>query len=196
MDEERKEIEMANAPTSTRERALALLSTGVPAEQVAAACGVTPSAISQLCAQDDFSQELSSARFENLSKHNVRDSKYDTIEDALVDKLQDMLPMMMRPMEVLKSIQVINSAKRRGQSADSAVTAQQTVVQIVMPTIVVNRFTANAQNQVVIAGGQDLSTIQSGTLLKQVKGEQHDALTKRITESARDFSNSIEAVGS
>lgn len=178
---------MATTSTTTRDRALALLGNGIPAEQVAAACGVTPSAISQLLSEEGFASEVATARYQNLSKHNERDSKYDSIEDKLVDKLEDLLPLMMRPMEVLKSIQVINAAKRRGSSTPDSIVNQQTVVQIVMPNVVVNKFVANAQNQVIRAGDQDLLTIQSGTLLKQVKGEQNDAAIARIESSTIDL---------
>lgn len=175
------------APTTTRDRALALLSQGIPAEQVAAACGVTASAISQLLSEEGFASEVATARYQNLQKHNERDCKYDSIEDKLVEKLDSLLPLMMRPMEVLKSIQVINAAKRRGSSAPDSITNQQTIVQIVMPTQVVERFTTNAANQVTRTGTQDLLTIQSGSLLKQVKGEQNDAALSRTLSSDIDY---------
>ena len=178
---------MANAPTTTRERALALLGNGVSATHVAAACGVSESQISQLLADEAFASEVATVRYQNLQKHNERDSSYDRIEDKLVDKLEDLLPMMMRPMEVLKSIQVINAAKRRGSSTPESITEQQTIVQIVMPTVVLNKFTANAHNQVIKAGDQDLLTIQSGTLLKQAKGAQNDDLAQRAIGNSLDL---------
>lgn len=179
---------MTNAVTSTRERALTLLGNGVSASHVAAACGVTESQISQLLSDEGFASEVATLRYQNLSKHNERDSRYDSLEDRLIDKLEDLLPLMMRPMEVLKSIQTINAAKRRGSSTPESITEQQTIVQLIMPTQVVTSFTANAQNQVIKAGDQDLLTIQSGSLLKQIKAEgvQNDesqAGTQSITHT-------------
>lgn len=160
---------MTRAATTTEERALALLGAGVPPEQVAPAVGVTVSRISQLLSDPEFTAKVANLRFEALSKHNERDSKYDSIEDRLVDKLSDLLPLMMRPMEVLKAIQVINTAKRRGQSAPDHITNQQVVVSITMPTTIINKFVVNGNNQVIQAGNQELLTIQSGSLLKEAQ---------------------------
>lgn len=184
---------MSRAPTRTEERALQLLGSGVGPEQVAAALGVTTSAISQLLSDPEFTAQVATLRFQSLSRHNDRDNKYDALEDKLVEKLEDLLPLMMRPMEVLKSIQVINAAKRRGQSAPEQITNQQNIVNITMPSIVVNRFVTNIQNQVIQAGNQELLTIQSGSLLKEAnaakeiaataaKGAQNDNLSQRVTQ--------------
>lgn len=152
------------APTSTEERALTLLGQGLGPEVVASAVGVTVSRISQLLSTPEFSAQVADLRYKNLSKHNERDNAYDRMEDTLLQKLQDLLPFMVRPMEVLKAIQVINAAKRRGSSAPESITNQQTVVQLVMPTQIINRYTLNSNNQVITAGQQDLVTVQSSSL--------------------------------
>lgn len=183
---------MGRAATTTEERALSLLGAGVTPEQVASALGVTVSRISQLCSDPEFTARVAELRFEALNKHNERDNRYDTLEDRLIAKLEDLLPLMMRPMEVLKSIQVINGAKRRGQSAPDQTINQQTVVSIVMPTTIVNKFVTNINNQVVKAGAQDLLTIQSGTLLKTASPA---ALPKGDTyEASRIASNSANTI--
>ncbi len=75
------------ATTSIEDRALSLLGAGVVPESVASALGVTPGYISQLLADDVFATKVATIRYENLQKHNVRDSSYDSIEDQLIDKL-------------------------------------------------------------------------------------------------------------
>ena len=162
---------MANAPTTTRDRAIALLGQGVAPAQVASACGVTESAISQLVSDEEVAKQITELRFQNLQKFNERDSQYDSIEDKLITKLDGMIGMMFKPMEVLKSIQVINAAKRRGSSAPEHITGQQTIVNVILPAHIAQKFTVNSANQVINAGGQDLLTIQSGDLLRQVKGD-------------------------
>lgn len=159
--------------TSTESRALALLGQGLSPEVVAAAVGVSPSRISQLISDPEFAAEVAELRFKNLSKHNERDNAYDALEDQLLQKLKDCLPYMMRPMEILKSIQIINAAKRRGSSAPESITNQQTVVQLVMPTQILQSFTSNIHNQIIKAGDQDLITVQSSnmrSLVDKMKG--------------------------
>ena len=182
-----------NAPgltTSTESRALALLGAGIGPETVASALGVSVSRISQLLSDENFSGEVAKLRFENLSKHNERDSKYDDVENTLIDKLDNMLPMMQRPLEILRAIQVINGAKRRGSSAPESITQQNTVVNLMMPAQIMQRFVTNINNQVITAGDQDLLTIQSGTLLNQIKDRV--AAREVLSDEARE---SIAAAG-
>ena len=153
--------------TTTEERALALLGQGVPPTAVANALGVDISRISQLLAKEDFALKVVEKKFEALSKNNERDGMIDSMEDQLLIKLKDTLAYMTRPMEILKSFQIINMAKRRGQNNAEALTTKQTIVQLNIPQIVIDNFTANIHNQIVQIGQQSLVTIPSGQLLKQ-----------------------------
>jgi len=164
-----------NLDTSVSSRALTLLGQGIPASVVAATCGVSESRISQLVSDPAFAAQVAELRFSSLQKHNERDSKYDTMEDALIDKLRDLLPLMMRPMEVLKAIQVINAAKRRGASSPDQVVQQQTFINLSIPTTLIQKFQINSNNHVTQAGEQTLLTLQSGSLLKKIKEQQNDS---------------------
>lgn len=156
--------------SSTRERALTLLGKGVSVDATAAACGVSASAISQLLSYEDFAAAVAERRFHALEKHNKQDSEYDDIESQLTEKFKQSIPLMMRPMEILKGLQVINAQKRRGMSAPESIHDKQTVVSITLPSVILNNFTnstvtTNIHNQVVRVGDKDLTTMQSGTLL-------------------------------
>lgn len=169
--------------TSIEDRALKLLGSGVQAEAVAGALGVTPARISQLLAEDAFSKQVASLRYESLQKHNKRDNKYDSLEDNLLEKLKKSLPLLVKPESILKAIATVNGAKRRGQSAPAQVTNQQNIVNIILPNVIVEKFVTNGDNQVIRAGEQDLVTMQSGNLLKQVE----DAIL--ITEQKKPENN-------
>lgn len=162
--------------TATEERALKLLGTGVSAEQVAAALGVTPARISQLLADETFASKVADLKYSNLLSQSERDVRADTIEDKLLTKIENLLPLMMRPMEAVKAYQVVNGAKRRGSQGLQGATANLQVVQIAMPTQIVQKFVTNIQNQVIQAGDQQLLTIQSGTLLKNIQTEQPEVV--------------------
>lgn len=155
---------MSTTTTTTESRALTLLGQGLNPEVVAAAVGVSTSRISQLLSDPQFASQVSELRFNNLAKHNTRDNAYDELEDTLIEKLKGSLPFMVRPGEVLKAIQVVNSAKRRGSSAPESITQQHTVVQLLMPTQILQNFTTNINNQVIKAGDQDLVTVQSASM--------------------------------
>lgn len=146
------------------ERIATLLGDGIPAATVAASLGCSESYISQLLSQDDFKQRISTARYEVLAKHNERDASYDTLEDKLLLKLDSSLPLMHRPAEILKALQVVNAAKRRGASAPEAIQEKAVVLKLVMPAQIMHKFTVNIQNQVIQAGEQELLTISSKEL--------------------------------
>lgn len=181
--------------TAAESRALSLLGQGLIPEQVAGACGLSPSRISQLLSDEEFAASVAEARFKNLSKHNERDNAYDSLEDELLEKMRDCIPLMVRPGEILKAIQVINAAKRRGQLSNSGEQHHQ-VINLILPTQILTQFQLNAANQVVSlqdsSGGkeQPLVTIQSGTLLAKAKSleEKRNVLTSsnanRIAHSA------------
>ena len=163
---------MTTSTTSTTEdRALTLLGQGVPPTAVANALGVDISRISQLLADDSFASRVVEKKFESLSKHNERDTKIDSLEDTLLQKMQDCLPYMTRPMEILKSFAILNAAKRRGQTSPESLTSKQTIIQLNIPQIIVEKFQSNVHNQVVQVGAQSLLTIPSGQLLKQLEAQ-------------------------
>lgn len=169
--------------TATEERAVKLLGQGIGTEAVATALGVSPSRISQLLAIPAIAEEVSELRFKNLQKHNERDATYDSLEDDLLKKLKAASPLLLRPMEITKVLQVINAAKRRGSSAPESIVNQNTLVNISLPVKVINKLTTNVNNQVISIGNQDLLTIQSSAVqaLKDVKELSNDATREEGT---------------
>ncbi|RLE96743.1 MAG: hypothetical protein DRJ63_10115, partial [Thermoprotei archaeon] len=155
--------------SSVETKALELLGSGVRAEQVASALGVTPSRIAQLLADESFAAKVAAKRYTALQAHNTRDNTYDTLEDRLLEKLDRAMPLLVKPESILKAITIVNGAKRRGQSAPEQVTSQQTIVQLVLPKVITQKFTTDSNNQVVRAGEQSLITMPSGNLLKRVE---------------------------
>ncbi len=176
--------------SSVEEKALSLLGSGVQAESVASALGVTPSRIAQLLSDKVFSDSVAELRYKSLQEHNIRDGKYDTLEDTLLTKLERSLPLLVRPESILKAIGVVNSAKRRGQSAPQQVTNQQNIVNLVLPTVIAEKFAININNQVTKAGDQELLTMASGNLLKQIE----DAASARTLEHTAQETENVSEV--
>ena len=172
------------------EKALNLLGSGIAAESVAAALGVTPGRIAQLLSEETFSDEVSKLRYKSLQSHNVRDSKYDSLEDRLLEKLEKSLPLMIKPETILNAMTRVNAAKRRGQSAPAQVVNQQNIINLTLPTVLADKFSIDINNQVVKAGDQELLTMASGNLLKQVEVAQEDTAQKKIQQKVRKLLDS------
>lgn len=154
----------------TKGRILELLGNGMSPEVVATAAGVTPSYISQLLSEEEFSKQVVQLRFNNLQAATARDKQYEDLEDKLIAKLQDLLPMMYKPHEVLRAIAIINKTVRRGASAPENMTINNTVVNLTLPTKIVNNFIKGANNQIVEVAGKTLVTIPSQDLAKLATG--------------------------
>lgn len=159
--------------TGTKGRAIELLGSGIQSSVVAQTLGVSESYISQLLADEEFLKAVVEKRYTHLQRHNSRDDAYDSIEDTLLERLRQTLPMLFDPMKILKAISVINAAKRRGSSTPESIVGQAVIVNLTMPVAVVNRYsvTKDVNNQIVEAGEQKLVTIQSGVLLERIKGK-------------------------
>jgi len=173
--------------SSVEEKALQLLGNGVPSESVASALGVTPARISQLLADEHFAQKVAALRYETLQKHNARDSRYDSIEDKLLEKLDKSLPLMVKPETIMKAINIVNGAKRRGSSAPQQTVNQQNVVNLILPQTIAQKFSVNINNQVTKAGDQSLLTMPSGNLLKQVEQATASRLEAPNSEDTSEY---------
>ena len=165
---------MSTTPSSTESRALTLLGQGLPVSVVANALGVSDSAISQLLSNPTFAQEVKNRKFAALARHNTIDENYDKMETALQKKLHEVIPMMFKPRDILHAIQVVNSAKRRGMPSQESAPDQSRVVPLIIPTIISQKFITNINQQVIQAGTQDLTTLQSSQVSKliEAKNEQ------------------------
>lgn len=168
--------------SAVEEKALQLLGAGVTSEQVASALGVTPSRIAQLMSQKYFSDKVSALRYKALTAHNKRDGNYDSLEDKLLEKLDKALPLMIRPDTILKAMQVVNSAKRRGSSAPQSINNTQNVVNLILPSVITQKFATDINNQVIKAGDQSLLTMPSSQLLKvNSRAEEEKELSNELS---------------
>lgn len=148
------------ATASMESRAVALLASGIAASKVAEALGVSASRISQLMEDQSFKEALASARFESLNRHNVADARLDSLESRIVEKIEDVIDMVHNPMQLTRMFSAVNMAKRRGTSSLADLPDSGAIVQLNMPTRIVNNFQLNISNQVIKAGGEDLLTMQ------------------------------------
>lgn len=155
---------MSTTSTATEDRALTLLGQGIEPKMVASALGVSVSRIAQLLSDESFAQKVAEARFSSISKHTERDLRADKIEDMLLDRLENIIPMLYDPMKIVHAYSKINAAKRRTSGTPETVTQQQQVLSLTLPTMIIQHFTTNINNQVIKAGSQDLVTIQSGQM--------------------------------
>lgn len=174
-----------------------LLGTGLSNDVVASAVGCDTSYISQLMANEEFASAVVAMRTLSLTANSARDKSIDSIEDALLNKLKELVDtdQFYKPNDVLRAVAVVNAAKRRGVAAHESLTVNQTVVNLMIPIQVVQTFTTNTQGEVVEVEGQTLVTMPAHTLLKKLvetKGDK-SAVYEKIS---RHIPAAIEHSGS
>lgn len=135
--------------SANQQKSLSLLGQGVSAVMVASTLGLSESMISQYLAEPRFANEVVKLKLATLQKQTSVDNKYLEFEDRLLDKFGKVIPMMTKPMEILKGLQVLNATKRRGMAdAPAGIQASQ-VVTINLPTHIHAQFITNTHNQIV-----------------------------------------------
>lgn len=165
--------------STTQSTALKLLGQGISAVMVASTIGVSESLVSQFLADRRFSDEVTKLKLSGLQKQTGIDHKYMEAEDRLVDKLLNAIPIMNRPMDILRGLQVVNATKRRGM-ADAGVVNQTTqIVQITLPGMFAAKFVTNAKNQIVEVqdneGSRSLITTTPAALDRLAQEANRDA---------------------
>lgn len=177
--------------TVTQTRAIELLGDGHSQVAVARALGLSESRISQLMEEENFATAVASRRFEKLKKYNELDRKYDQLEATALDKLEKALPLVSitAPEKLVKIISTLNGAKRRGQDSDPSQTINHnTIVNLTLPTQVVNRFTTAPQtNEVVEIDGKPLVTVSPTKIV-----ETHETRAKQRTLPRSDQTRPIK----
>lgn len=183
-------------PHKMKEKAKELLGFNLPANVVAAAIGVTPSMVSQWLSDEQFAGEVQQLRIENLAGAANRDRKYNTIEDALLGRLEESLEnriYFLKPQEILHALKIVNAAVRRGAPQEVLASAQQTIIPLQLPenSEFAVRFIMNKENQVIEIAGRSVATMGAKAVLKKLEerkvvSEQNGEAERKDIEGARE----------
>lgn len=164
--------------STTQSTALKLLGQGISSVMVASTIGVSEGLISQFLAEPRFAEEVTKLKIAGLQKQTGIDHKYVEAEDRLADKLLKMIPLMNKPMDVLKGLQVINATKRRGMADSTLVNQTTQIVQITLPGNFAAKFVKDITNRIVEvqddSGSQSLVTTTPAALDRLAKESIRD----------------------
>lgn len=145
-----------------------LLGTGLTPEVVANAVGCEPSYVSQLLSDEVFASEVANLRSAALVANTRRDDIMGQIEEDLLLKLKETIPLIYKPRDVLHAVAVVNNMKRRGASAPGQVHVHQTVVELQLPVAARAKFVKTIKGEVIEADGQTLVSMPAHTLLNKL----------------------------
>lgn len=159
-----------------------LLGSGLSNEVVATAVGCEPSYITQLMSDEQFAADVINLRAVTLTANTRRDRSIDGIEDKLLEKLQDAVEMnsFYKPRDILHAANIVNKMQRRGVPAHESLTVQNKIVQLIMPTQIIQQFVTNTQGEVIeVTTGegskQTLTTMPAQQLLRKLAQDAGDS---------------------
>lgn len=151
-----------------KDKVISLLGSGVGPKQVADAVGCDISYISQLLGEDAVAQKVAEIRTAEVMKYKTMDEKYDELENKLLKKLEDLLPFFMKPDQVLRGLQFLNTAKRKSTGLAGEVQAGE-VVKLMLPAVTINSYKINMHGNMVEVGGRNLQAMASDLLMKTLE---------------------------
>lgn len=151
--------------TGTKGKIVDFLGSGLSPEIVSSAVGVTAGYISQLLSDDEFAKTVTAQRLARLQIQADRDGKYDSLEDLLLEKLENVIDFMCKPHEIIKALTFVNGAKRRVSGLETNTIANtNTVINLILPTQMISHFEKDINNHIIKTGDKALITLPSGSL--------------------------------
>lgn len=148
-------------------RMMNLLGNGITQEIVAQTCGVSPSLVSQMMATEGFASLVNKLRFEKLQATSEIDGRYDSMESQLQTKMEKVIPMLIKPRDILDFATRLNQMKRRNPGATTPQDSQKNIVlNLSLPTAIINKLVIDPNtNRVIEANGQEMLTLQSNNVM-------------------------------
>jgi transcriptional regulator with XRE-family HTH domain len=173
----------------SKERAKELLGAGLSNVVVASALGLSESMISQWLSEDSFREEVQKLRLTNLTEAAGRDRKWNSLEDRLLERLEELLPTLVNPAVVLHALKLVNGAVRRSSPQELGAQAQSTHLHLHLPAVIAAKFTINQNSQVIEVDGRSVATMPAaGVVAAMNKLAEVEGLpvSKSAEEAATD----------
>jgi len=164
-----------------KEYAISLIAQGIPTSQVAAACGVDDSYISQLKADPEVQQKIAEAR----AGHAVADSQFDnTLERAealALEKIEKNLPFANMG-QALAAFRILNGARRRKDQFAQTEHNVSVTVALTLPQAAIPRYITNTKNEIIEVEGQTMISATPKTLDEILRARATGSMLPKITE--------------
>jgi len=148
---------------NTKEHAIRLLAQGIPTSQVAAACGVSDSYVSQLKADPDAQSQIA----EQQAAASIADMEFDSdLEDAealALDKIKKNLPFANMG-QAIAAFRILNTARRRSDPVMQSDAQVSVTVNLTLPQSAIPKYVTNNQNEIIEVEGQTMLSATAKTL--------------------------------
>lgn len=155
-----------------KDQVIEMLSSGIGAAAVASALGLTDSAISQILSEEGIAEAVSekrAARFHQFSSH---DAAIHSAEEKALEKLGRAIDFAVRPGELARIFQILNSAKRVTTDQGLPQQAPSTTVTIHIPEAARVEFTVTQEKQVVEIQGRSMAPLPASNVTQLLQARR------------------------
>lgn len=166
---------------SPKEYAVSLIAQGIPTSQVAAACGVDDSYISQLKADPEVQQRVAEARAEHVVADSQFDNTLERAEALALEKIEKSLPFANMG-QALAAFRILNGARRRKDQFAQTEHNVSVTVALTLPQAAIPRYITNTKNEIIEVEGQTMLSATPKTLDDILSARATGALLPKITE--------------
>lgn len=158
---------MTISNNATKDQAIALITQGLSTTQIALACGVSESYISQLRADPEVVDSLSAAgpqQAELSAVDKAFDSKLELAESLALDRIERSLGFANMG-QALAAFKVLNGARKRKDGAMPGTASGVTVnVTLTLPQTASARYVTNSSNEIVEVEGKTMISATAKSL--------------------------------
>ena len=166
---------------SPKDYAISLIAQGIPTSQVAAACGVDDSYISQLKADPEVQQRVAEARAEHVVADSQFDNTLERAEALALEKIENNLPFA-NIGQALAAFRILNGARRRKDQFAQTEHNVSVTVALTLPQAAIPRYITNTKNEIIEVEGQTMLSATPKTLDDILSARATGALLPKITE--------------
>jgi transcriptional regulator with XRE-family HTH domain len=182
-----------------KEQAIALLAQGLSTSQVAAACGVSDSYISQLKAEPEVQEQIQAAMASATMVDMAFDNRLENAESLALERIEKSLSFANMG-QALSAFRILNGARKRKDESLSP-SAQVTVnVSLTLPAAASARYVINNQNEIVEVEGKTMATATPKSLdlllASRATAVTHDTAKQLASSSLNRAANRLDSVQS
>lgn len=155
---------MSSTNNLNKDKAIALLAQGLSTSQVAAACGVSDSYISQLRDDPAVAETLAAAGAELTLADMAFDSRLEKAEATALERIEKSLGFANMG-QALAAFRILNGARKRQDGAAPGVSTSVTVnVNLTLPAAATARYVTSAQNEIIEVEGKTMLSATAKSL--------------------------------
>jgi hypothetical protein len=181
------------------DRVMELLCSGLSQKVTAETVGCTEGYVSQLMDIPAFKETVLAKKAEQAQRYIRMDNKMDELEDIALNRMKQVIQTCFKPLELSTIHSRLNAAKRRSVGAAQAQGKANTVVNIIMPAAMRERYgvVVDVNNRVVRIGSDTMVPASASTVhrMAEERRDTYDGNSRELEDNSAANGRSVRTSG-